>query len=43
VQALLKALDALPPTATPRADRDAYVARVDQICVALADCLLAMP
>jgi len=43
VQALVSALDALPSTATPGADRDAYIARVDQICVALADCLLAMP
>jgi Family of unknown function (DUF6092) len=38
---LLSAVDAFAPTATPRADRDAYVARLDQLCVAVADCLLA--
>jgi Family of unknown function (DUF6092) len=39
---LLEALEALPPTATPRADRAAYVAGLDQICIVLADCLLAL-
>jgi uncharacterized protein DUF6092 len=42
VQALVSALDALPPTATPTADRAAYIARLDEVCVALAECLLAM-
>jgi Family of unknown function (DUF6092) len=37
---LVAAVDALPATATPRADRDAYIARLDQLCVAVADCLL---
>jgi hypothetical protein len=40
---LLSAVAALPPTATPRNDREAYVARLDQLCVAVADCLLAPP
>jgi hypothetical protein len=35
------AVGTLPPTAVP-ADRDAYVDRVDQVCVAVADCLLAL-
>jgi hypothetical protein len=43
VLTLISALDTLPPTATPRADREAYIARLDAICVALADCLLATP
>jgi nitroreductase len=41
VRQLIATLDAMPPTATPR-DRDAYTAKVDEICVALADCLLAL-
>ncbi|MDO8209576.1 DUF6092 family protein [Conexibacter sp. CPCC 206217] len=39
---LVAAIDAMPVVATPSADRDAYVARVDELCVALADCLLAL-
>jgi hypothetical protein len=41
VRELIDAVGTLPPTAVP-SDRDAYVARVDQVCVAVADCLLAM-
>ncbi len=41
VRQLIAALDSMPPTATPR-DREAYTAKVDEICVALADCLLAL-
>jgi hypothetical protein len=41
VRQLVDALAAMPPTATPR-DREAYTAKVDEICVVLADCLLAM-
>jgi nitroreductase len=41
VRQLIATLDSMPPTATPR-DRDAYIAKVDEICVALADCLLAL-
>jgi hypothetical protein len=41
VRDLIAAVGTLPPTAVP-SDRDAYVARVDQVCVAVADCLLAM-
>jgi hypothetical protein len=41
VRELAAAIDALPPTATPRTDRDAYIARLDQLCVSVADCLLA--
>jgi hypothetical protein len=43
VRDLLAALAALPSTATPTADRDEYIARLDRICVAVADCLLALP
>lgn len=39
---LVEAIAAMPLTATPTADRDAYVARVDALCVAVADCLLAL-
>ena len=39
VRPLIAALESMPPTATPR-DRDAYTAKVDEICVVLADCLL---
>ena len=42
VQQLIAAVDALPPTATPSTDREAYVALVDGLCAALADCLLAV-
>ena len=41
VRDLIAAIGTLPPTAVP-ADRDAYVDRVDQVCVAVADCLLAL-
>lgn len=37
----IAAIDELPATATPRTDRDANVARIDGICVVLADYLLA--
>jgi hypothetical protein len=40
---LIDALLAVPPTATPGADRDRYVAILDELCTALADCLLAAP
>ncbi len=43
VQELIAAIEALPPTATPSTDRDAYVAMVDGLCTTLADCLLAHP
>jgi hypothetical protein len=43
VRQLIAELNSLPATATPSADRDAYIARIDRICVALADCLLAQP
>ena len=39
---LTAAIESMPTTATPTADREAYVALVDEICVAVADCLLAM-
>jgi hypothetical protein len=42
VQQLIAAVGALTPTATPSSDRDAYVAMVDGLCSALADCLLAV-
>jgi hypothetical protein len=42
VRALIAAIAMLPVTAVPRSDRDAYIARVDEICVAAADCLLAV-
>ena len=41
VRELVAAVGTLPPTAVP-ADRDAYVDRVDQVAVAVADCLLAL-
>ena len=41
VRDLIAAIGTLPPTAVP-ADRDAYVDRIDQVCVAVADCLLAL-
>jgi hypothetical protein len=41
VRELIAVLDSMPPTATPR-DREAYTAKVDEICVALAECLLAL-
>ena len=40
---LIDALLAVPPTATPGADRDRYAAILDELCTALADCLLARP
>lgn len=42
VQELLRALDTFAPTATPRADRDEYLAKLDGLCVVLAECLLAL-
>jgi hypothetical protein len=42
VHDLVVALDTIPPTATPGADRDAYVTMVDGLCSVLADCLLAL-
>jgi Family of unknown function (DUF6092) len=42
VRQLIAAVESVPPTATPRADRDGYVARIDAICLAVADCLLAL-
>ena len=41
LRTLIATIHELPPTATPRTDRDAYIARVDSMCVALADYLLA--
>ena len=41
VREFLARLQTLPVTATPTADRSAYIARLDEICVALADCLVA--
>ena len=41
VRDLVAALESVPPTATPTADRAAYVALVDGVCTVLADCLLA--
>lgn len=41
VRDLVAALASIPPTATPTADRAAYVALVDDLCSVLADCLLA--
>lgn len=41
VRDLVAALGAIPPTATPTADRTAYIALVDDLCTVLADCLLA--
>jgi Family of unknown function (DUF6092) len=42
IREVLRALDTFAPTSTPRTDRDAYVAQLDAVCVALADCLLAL-
>ena len=42
VRELAAAIAALPPTATPTADREAYVALIDGLCEAVADCLLAL-
>lgn len=42
VRQLIAAVGTMPSTAVPRADRDAYVARVDAVCEAVADCLLAL-
>lgn len=42
VRALAAAIDAMPLIATPTADREAYLARVDELCVAVADCLLSL-
>ena len=42
VQELIARIGALPPTATPSTDHEAYVAMVDGLCAALADCLLAV-
>ena len=43
VRTLAAAIEAMPAIATPRGDdRDAYVARVDALCAAVADCLLAL-
>lgn len=39
---LLGALETLPLIATPTADRDVYVARLDEICRVLADCLMTV-
>lgn len=39
---LISALDAVPPTSTPRTDRAEYTRMVDGLCVELADCLIAM-
>jgi hypothetical protein len=41
VRELIVAVQSMPPTATPR-DRDPYAAKLDEICVALAGCLLAV-
>jgi hypothetical protein len=38
---LIRSLDDLPLTATPRGDPADYISRLDRICVALADCLVA--
>lgn len=42
VRGLISSLEALPATATPSVDPGAYAARLDLICVAVADCLLAL-
>jgi hypothetical protein len=42
VRALVERIEAFPATATPTADRAAYTALVDELCVAVADCLLAL-
>src|SRR6476620_10037476 len=42
VRRLIAALESVPPTATPRTDRDGYVELIDAMCLAVADCLLAL-
>ena len=42
VRRLLASLDAMAPTATPTADRDAYIAALDAVCRGVADCLLEL-
>jgi Family of unknown function (DUF6092) len=42
VRRVVEVLDAFAPTSTPRTDRDGYIAQLDTVCVALADCLLAL-
>lgn len=39
---LISAVDAVPPTATPRHDRAGYTSMVDGLCAELADCLIAL-
>jgi hypothetical protein len=39
---VIAALDAVPPTATPRGDRAAYTKLVDDLCRRLADALVAL-
>lgn len=39
---LIARLDEVPPTATPRTDPAAYTAMVDDLCIATAECLLAL-
>ena len=42
VRDLINALEALSPIATPRDNRVAYTQQLDAVCVAVADCLLAL-
>lgn len=42
VRELIAQIEAMPATATPSSDPKAYAALVDGLCVALADCLLAV-
>ncbi len=42
VRGLLSSLESLPATATPSEDPEAYAARLDLICVAVAECLLGL-
>ena len=42
VRDLVAALESVPPTATPTADRAAYLAMVDELCTVLADCLAGL-
>jgi hypothetical protein len=42
LQELSAVLETMAPTTTPRTDRDRYAAQLDVICVAVADCLLAL-
>jgi hypothetical protein len=42
VRDLLMALRTMAPTSTPTADRVGYTRQVDALCVAVADCLLAL-